>query len=133
MSSFDFSAVSGFKYAGAQAVSANTNADSLAIDTLGFSGVAIVSAVGASTLDGEDLTISRVFLEGDDTNVANATVIDTAFVTENPILGGSNVAVKAGVSSNKRYVFVRYVPTTNATANIVTVGALGYPLKAPTE
>lgn len=134
MSSFDFGAVSAYRYAGANAVAANTNADSIAIDTQGFEGVAVVSAIGASTLDPEtSLTVSRVFLEGDDTNVSNASALDSSFVVTNPVLGASNVAVKASVKTNKRYLFVRYVPTTNATANITTIGALGFPHEAPAE
>jgi hypothetical protein len=44
----------------------------------------------------------------------------------------SNVAVKATFKPSKRYVFATYVPTTNASANIATVGALGFPHSAPT-
>lgn len=132
MSLFDFGAVSAYRFAGSNAISANTNADSLAIDTQGYKGVALVSAVGASTLNvAEDLTVSVVFKEGDDTNIANATPLAAQYVVSNPDLVESNVAVKASVKLNKRYLFATYVPSTNATANVVTIGALGYPEEAP--
>lgn len=133
MASFDFGALSAYKFAGSNAISANTNANSLAIDTQGFEGVAVVSAVAASTLNSAaNLTVSLEFLEGDDSNVSNATALGSAFVISNPSLEESNTAYWASVKPNKRYLFAKYVPSTNAAANVVTVGALGMPHKTPT-
>lgn len=134
MASFDFGAISAYKFAGSAAIASNTNANSLAIDTQGFEGVAVVSAVSASTLNVEaNLTVSLEFLEGDDTNVANATALASKFITANPDLEESNTAYWASVKPNKRYLFAKYVPSTNATANVVTLGALGFPHNAPTQ
>lgn len=134
MASFDFGSISAYKFAGSNAISANTNANSLAIDTQGFEGVAVVSTVAASTLNAAtSLTVSLEFLEGNDTNVSNATALAAQFVVDNPVLATSNTAFWATVKPVKRYLFAKYVPTTNATANVVTVGALGFPHNAPTK
>lgn len=136
MSLYDFGSVSAYKFAGSNAIAANTNANSLAIDTQGYSGVAVVSAVAASTLNAAaDLTVGLEFFEGNDTNISNASAIGSKFIISNPTLGASNTAYWASVkvSGGKRYLFAKYVPTTNATANVVTVGALGFPNNAPTQ
>jgi hypothetical protein len=133
MASFDFGAMSAYKFAGSNAIASNTNANSLAIDTQGFEGVAVVSAVAASTLNSAaDLTVSLEFLEGDDTNVSNASALGAGFIVANPDLEASNTAYWASVKPNKRYLFAKYVPSTNAAANVVTLGALGFPHKTPT-
>jgi hypothetical protein len=134
MALFDFGAISAYKFAGSNAIEANTNANSLAIDTQGFEGVAVVSAVAASTLNAAtSLTVSLEFLEGNDTNISNASPLDAKSVVFNPDLETSNIAYWASVRPVKRYLFAKYVPTTNATANVVTVGALGFPANAPTQ
>jgi len=134
MSTFDFGSVSAYTFAGSNAIDSNTNANSLAIDTQGYNGVAIVSAVAASTLNAEtNLTVSLVFKEGDDTNISNATNLGSQYIVSNPTLEASNTAYWASVKVNKQYLFATYVPTTNATANVVTVGALGFPDTAPTQ
>lgn len=133
MASFDFGAVSAYKFAGSNAIASNTNANSLAIDTQGFEGVAVVSSVAASTLNAAtDLTVSLEFLEGDDTNISNASALDAKFIVNNPDLETSNTAYWASVKPNKRYLFAKYVPSTNAAANVVCLGALGLPHNAPT-
>jgi hypothetical protein len=134
MASFDFGKISAYKLAHYGVVGSNTNTNTGAIDTKGFEGVAFVSVVGAGNLNAEaDLSISVELSEGDDTNVSNATAILAKYVIDNPLLGASNIAVSASVKPSKRYLFAKYVPTTNASANIATVGALGFPHNAPTQ
>jgi hypothetical protein len=134
MASFDFGSVSAYKFGLLAAVGSNTNATTVAIDTQGFEGVAVVSSVGASTLNAAlDLTVSVEFLEGNDTNVSNASAVASGYVVSNPTLVASNVAYWAAVVPTKRYLFAKYVPTTNAAANIASVGALGFPHNAPTQ
>jgi hypothetical protein len=134
MASFDFGSVSAYKFARYGVVGSNTNASTGAIDTQGFEGVSIVSAVGLSTLNTAlDLSVSVELLEGNDTNVSNATAVASNYIISNPDLVTSNVTVKATFKPTKRYVFAKYVPTTNASANIATIGALGFPHNAPTS
>jgi hypothetical protein len=133
MASFDFGSISAYKFARYGVVGSNTNASTPAIDTQGFEGVALVSAVGLSTLNAAaTLTVSVELLESNDTNISNATAVASKYIISNPDLATSNVAVKATFKPTKRYVFATYVPTTNASANIATVGALGFPHNAPT-
>ena len=134
MASFDFGSVSAYKIALDARVQNNTNANSAAIDTPGYEGVAVVTAVGASTLNAEtSLTLGLEFFEGNDTNISNATALDAKFVVSNPTVATSNIAYWASVKPSKRYLFAKYVPTTNADANIVSIGALGFPHNAPTQ
>jgi hypothetical protein len=134
MASFDFGSISAYKFARYGVVGSNTNASTAAIDTQGFEGVSIVSAVGLSTLNTAlDLSVSVELLEGNDTNVSNATAVASNYIISNPDLVTSNVTVKATFKPTKRYVFATYVPTTNASANIATIGALGFPHNAPTS
>jgi hypothetical protein len=134
MASFDFGSVSAYKLASYGVVGSNTNTNTGAIDTQGFEGVALVSVVGAGNLNAAaDLSISVQFSEGDDTNVSNASAIASNYIISNPVLGESNVAVKASIKPSKRYLFAKYIPTTNASANIASVGALGFPHEAPTQ
>jgi len=134
MANFDFGSVSAYKFALDAAIASNTNANSAAIDTQGFEGVAVVSAVSASTLNATtSLTVGLEFLEGDDTNISNASAVAASRIISNPTLATSNTAYWASVAPTKRYLFAKYVPTTNATANVVCVGALGFPHEAPTQ
>lgn len=134
MSIYDFGSQSAYTFAGSNAIASNANANSLAIDTKGYKGVAVVSAVAASTLNVDtNLTVSLTFSEGDDTNISNATALPAQYVVKNPRLEESNTAYWASVKVNKRYLFATYVPTTNAAANVVTVGALGFPIESPTQ
>lgn len=132
MASYDFGALVKASFAGSQASVANTNFSSSSIDTQGFEGVAVTSAVGLSTLNADaSLTVTATFLEGDDTNISNATALPSKYVGNNPVLGESNIAYTASVKPNKRYLFVTYVPTTAALANVTTLGVLGFPHEAP--
>lgn len=134
MASYDFGALVKASFAGSQASVANTNFSSSSIDTQGFEGVAVTSAVGLSTLNAladPVLTVTATFLEGDDTNISNATALPSKYVGNNPVLGTSNIAYTASVKPNKRYLFVTYVPTTTALANVTTLGVLGFPHEAP--
>jgi len=134
MASFDFGSISAYTVAQFGVVGSNTNTNTGAVDTQGYEGVAVVHAVGAGNLNAEaDLSVSVLFFEGDDTNISNASALPSNYIISNPVLGASNVAVWASVKPSKRYLFAKYVPTTNASANIATVGALGFPHKAPTQ
>lgn len=132
MASYDFGALVKASFAGSQASVADTNFSSSSIDTQGFEGVAVTSAVGLSNLNAEAvLTVTATFLEGDDTNISNATALPSKYVGNNPVLGASNIAYTASVKPNKRYLFVTYVPTATAIANVTTLGVLGFPHEAP--
>lgn len=132
MASCDFGALVKASFAGSTASTANTNFSSTAIDTQGFEGVAVTSVIGLSTLNADaSLSVTPTFLEGDDTNISNATALESKYVTNNPVLGTSNIAYTASVKPNKRYLFVTYVPTTNALANVTTLGVLGFPHEVP--
>jgi hypothetical protein len=134
MASFDLGSITAYKFGLLANVAANTNANSIAIDTQGFEAVALVSSVGASTLNvATNLTVSTVFFEGNDTNISNATAVAAGSIVSNPRLETSNTAYWASLRPTKRYLFARYVPTTNATANIASVGALGFAHNAPTQ
>jgi len=134
MASFDFGSISAYKFALSANVKTNTNANSAAIDTAGYEGVAVVTAVAASALNAEtSLTLSAEFLQGDDTNISNASALPSGYIVSNPTIAASNTAYWASVVPSKRYLFVKYVPTTNADANIVSIGALGFAHEAPTQ
>lgn len=131
MASFDFGNISAYKFAGQNEVTANTNAT--AIDTQSFEGVAVVSAVSTSNINAVTSAITVAFLEGDDSNIANATALDSGSIVTNPSLTASNTAFWASVRPTKRYLFPRYLPTADVTANVTTIGALGFPHNAPTQ
>lgn len=130
--SLDFGAISAYKFAFAGAVTANTN--TAAIDTAGFDGLAVVTSVATSTIDAGTgaNAIKLQFLEGDDTNIANAVALDAKFVVRNPEVAASNTAFWSSVKVNKRYLFAQLIPKDTVSANIHVIGALGYPDNAPT-
>lgn len=131
MASFDFGAVSAYKFALAGDITANTN--TAAIDTQGFEGVAFVTSVGTSNINAEVNPISVTFLEGDDNNISNASALDAKSVVVNPVINASNTAFHASVRPVKRYLFGRYIISAAVTANVHAVGALGFPVNKPTQ
>lgn len=129
----DFGAISAYKFALAANVTGNTN--TAAIDTQGFDGVAVVTSVATSNINTNTgaNAINLTFLEGDDTNIANATALNAKFVVSNPEVNASNTAFSASVKVNKRYLFAQLIPKADVTANVHVIGALGYPDHAPTS
>jgi len=131
MASFDFGSVTDYKFALASDVTANTN--SAGIDTAGFEGVAFVTSVGTSNLNADaGRTISVSFLESADTNISNATAVDSGRVVSNDVVNASNTAFQASVVPTKRYLFGQLTISADLTANVHCVGALGFPHNAPT-
>ena len=131
MASFDFGSVSDYKFALASNVTANTN--STGIDTAGFEGVAFVTSVGTSNLNADaGRTISVSFLESADSNISNATAVDSARVVSNDVVNASNTAFQASVVPTKQYLFGQLTISADLTANVHCVGALGFPHNAPT-
>ena len=127
MSSFDFGGISAYKFGLAGLVAANT--DSVAIDTQGFEGVAVVGVASTGTLSTTNkFTVN--FLESDDTNISNASAVAEA---DSLAIVATNSAVWASVRPVKRYVFARLIRGGSASANIAVLGALGYPHNAPTQ
>ena len=127
MSSFDFGGISAYKFGLAVDTSANVN--SVAIDTAGFEGVAIVGVSGDGTLSSTN-KFSFSFVESDDTNISNASAVAEADALA---IVATNSAVWASVRPIKRYVFAQLVAEGSASANIAVLGALGYPHNAPTQ
>jgi len=132
MASFDFGSVTDYKFALASDVTANGN--TVAIDTAGFEGVAFVTSVGTSNLNAAaGQTIAVSFLESDDTNISNATAVDSGRVVSNDVVNASNTAFQASVVPTKRYLFGSLtISDANVSANVHCLGALGFPHNAPT-
>jgi hypothetical protein len=127
MASFDFGSISAYKFGAVGLLAANTN--SVAIDTKGFEGVAVVATASTGTLsDTNKFTLN--FLESDDSNISNATSVaraGSASLTE------TNSAVWASVTPSKRYVFAQLIRGGSASANVAMIASLGYPHNAPTK
>jgi len=127
MASFDFGSISAYKFGAVGLLAANTN--SVAIDTKGFEGVAVVATASTGTLsDTNNFTLN--FLESDDSNISNATSVaraGSASLTE------TNSAVWASVTPSKRYVFAQLIRGGSASANVAMIASLGYPHNAPTK
>lgn len=131
MASFDFGSISAYKLGYVGELEAGTT-NTVAIDTQGFEGVALVTALGDANTAAGDTNIVISILEGDDTNISNATALASNFIVSNPAVD-SNVGVwKATFKPYKRYVFGRAVATATE-GNIAIIGALGFPNNAPTE
>jgi len=131
MASFDFGSVTAFKFAASGTITANTNTG--AIDTAGFEGVALVSVAGVTANINVAAPVTINFLEGNDTNIANATNVPASSIGVNPPITASNVAVHASVRPTKRYLFAQYIVPANGSVVLGSAGALGYPNNAPTQ
>jgi hypothetical protein len=128
MASFDFGSKSAYKFGSLGLVEANTN--SVAIDTQGFEGIAVVASAGTGTLsEANNFTLN--FLESDDTNISNATAV--ARVGSEAKLIETNSAVWQSVTPAKRYVFAQLIKGGSASANVAVLASLGYPHNAPTQ
>lgn len=130
MASFDFGSVSAYKFGAAGLIAENTN--SIAIDTQGFEGVAIVATASTGTLSDSN-KFSFNFLESDDTNISNATAIPANRVGDKAEIVATNSAVWTSIAPVKRYVFAQLVRGASASANIAVLGALGYANNEPTQ
>jgi hypothetical protein len=132
MASFDFGSVSAYKFALLEEVTGNTN--TVAIDTKGFEGVAVVATVGVSNLNASvGPTIAMTFKEGDDTNISNAVALNSKYIISNPTIGASNTSYWASVVPAKRYLFATLLPSAAVAANVGITGALGFAHDAPTQ
>jgi hypothetical protein len=131
MASFDFANKSAYSFIQSSAVTANTNV--AALDTQGYEGVAFVSSVATAGSLGGANTISLSFLEGDDTNISNASAIPSTRVVTNPALDAANTCFTASVVPFKRYLFATANVSGTVNANVHFLGALGYPASLPTQ
>ena len=126
MASFDLASITAFEFGAQGLITANT--DSVAIDTQGYEGVTIVASSGTGTLSTTNkFTIQ--FVESDDTNISNATAVQRA---ETGSIIATNSVVSVGAVPEKRYLFAKLIKGASASANIAVIGALGYPVSAPT-
>lgn len=130
MASFDFGSKSAYKFAFSAEIN-NASANSAAIDTQGFEGVAFVTTTGVSNLNAT-IYLETAFLEGDDTNISNASNVAASRVTKNPKIIASNTSYWSTVTPTKRYLFARFDNTGEVLANVAGTGALGFPAKLPT-
>jgi hypothetical protein len=132
MASFDFGSISGYRFGYVGQLNAGQTINTTAIDTQGFEGVALVTALGSANTTAANTNISISLLESDDNTNANATAVAANFIVKNEAVD-SNVGVwKATFKPNKRYVFGR-LSATATNANVSVVGALGFPHNAPVE
>jgi hypothetical protein len=127
MASFDFGSISAYKFGAVGLVAANTN--SVAIDTKGFEGVAVVATASTGSLSATN-NFTLNFLESDDTNISNATAVARKGEAK---LTATNSAVWASVTPSKRYVFAQLIRGGTASANVAMIASLGYPHNAPTK
>lgn len=130
MASFDFGSKAAYKFAFSAEIN-NASANTSAIDTQGFEGVAFVTTTGVSNLNAT-IYLETAFLEGDDNNISNASNVAASRVTKSPTINASNTAFWATVAPTKRYLFARYDNEGEVLANVTGTGALGFPAKLPT-
>ena len=131
MASFDFGSISAYKLGYVGELEAGTT-NTVAIDTQGFEGVALVTALGDTNVTAANTNVVVSPLQGDDTNISNASAISANFIVDNQAID-SNVGVwKTSFKPSSRYVFGRVVATATE-GNIAVIGALGFPHNAPTE
>ena len=118
-----------------QAISSDTTTNGAAVDMQGYEAVTFLPVAGAVT-DGD---YTPLILEGDDSNVSNASAVADADLLPSgtgqeasAALDTANTASKIGYRGTKRYVFCSIVSAN--TASGATVGVVGIqecPSKAP--
>lgn len=118
-----------------QEITATTTSN--AIDTAGFEGVAFVfetgkSAAAATFLNAAN-TLTVSYLESDDTNVSNATNVDTDRIQSAPVLNNVNTTFFGGVTPAKRYVFARLTEAGTVNALVSGTAILGDAHNVPTQ
>lgn len=128
MASFDFGGVSAYKLGVIGLLAANTN--TIAMDTQGYEGVAVVGISSTGTLSASN-KFSFNFLESDDTSISNAVAVPVARVGTKAEIVAINSAVWTSVAPTKRYLFAQLVRGASASANISVFAALGFPHNAP--
>lgn len=130
MASFDFGSISAYKFGAVGLFAENTN--TVAMDTQGFEGVAVVATASTGTLSASN-KFTFNFLEGDDTNISNASAIPSNRVGEKAEIVAINSAVWTSITPTKRYVFAQLIREASASANIAVFGAMGYANNEPTQ
>lgn len=132
MANFDFGQLTafavGYKPQSKAFTTANVNSD--AMDTAGFEGISVVTAVGDSNIGTNNVSV--VWWESDDNTRANATALSTDRVIVNEEINASNTTFKAAVAPVKRYLFAEFDPDAACYANIAMVATLGLPHDVPT-
>ena len=119
----------------AQAITADGTVNATAVDMQGYESIMFVPFTGTIT-DGD---FTPALLEGDDTNVANATAVADADILPtgtgqeaSAALSTSNSVSKIGYRGLKRYVFCNLVAANVTTGGDAGVIALqGHPAEAP--
>ncbi len=120
----------------------NTNVNSLAIDTAGYSGAALGLVLGE--VGGGAATINagngfKLGLYEGDTNVRSAATAIAAsrIINASDEASAENTTVLYSIAPTKRYVFGEFTKSNAAAgatnANFAIVGVLGFPLDAPTS
>lgn len=130
MASFDFGSVSAYKLGAIGLLAANTN--TIAMDTQGYEGVAVVGVATTGTLSTTN-KFTFNFLESDDTNISNATAVPVGRIGTKAEIVAVNSAVWTSVAPTKRYLFAQLIRGASASANIAVLASLGYPNNAPTQ
>ena len=118
-----------------QAIATDTTTNSAAIDMQGYESLVLVAETGAWT----DGTFTMALLEGDDTNISNASAVADADLLPtgtgqeaSAALGAANSISKVGYRGTSRYVFVGLVSASTTTGATVGVKAIqGHPANAP--
>ena len=144
MSIFDLGKQSNVQYGHVTfaATDTNTNVNSAAIDTAGYSGAALGLVLGevgggAATINAGNGFKLGLF-ESDDDTIGNATAIAASrIINASDEAAAENTVVLYSVAPTKRYIFGEFTKTNAAAgatnANFAIVGLLGFPLSAPTS
>lgn len=121
----------------AQSIATDTTTNGSAIDMQGYESVMATYFTGAYT-DGD---YTPLVLEGDDTNVSNASAVADADLLPSgtgqeaaAVISAANTVTQMGYRGTKRYIFFSVVSANTTTG--ATVGAIavqGHPAKAPTS
>lgn len=134
MASFDFAQQINVQVAHpVRLVTGNTNVT--AIDTLGYEGIAVAYSIGQTINGNPQMNIA--FLVSEDTNVANAVAINSAYIVKPPVaINTVNTVGWAGIGSlgnseNTRYVFPNIVANAS-NFNGTVLAILGFPHSVPT-
>lgn len=123
MALFDLGQLLGSSIAvAAQSLTSTTN--SSAVDTSGYQSVTFITTTGAGTVNATNC-FTASYLESDDTNVANASAIDSSRVLSSISFFEANSSVIHSVVPTKRYVFQRLTETGTATQLIGSSAILG--------
>lgn len=135
MASFDFGNQINCQVAvSARSVVANVNAT--AVDTSGYEGAAFALQSGTAVALNAIATVSLSFSESDDTNISNATAIESGRILRSASVTAANTIAWGSVANTKRYVFANIVVGGSQAAAVNTIagvtGILGLPHISPT-